>query len=130
MTKKKQDTKGSGAVTGFVLGAATVAATAAGYFLYGPKGAQNRTAVRAWTLKAKGDVLSEFEKMKEVSEDSYFAAVDKVTARYAKLKDVTEAEREKFAAELKKYWKEIKKQASAKQATKKSVAAKKKSAKK
>ena len=104
MASKKAD-KGSG----LGLAAALVGAAAAGFYLYGPKGAENRKAVKAWTLKAKAEVLEKFENAKEVSDDMYVETVDKVTAKYGKLKSVGEEEAGKLNAELKKHWKSIKK---------------------
>jgi len=105
-TKKVK--KGSG---GGKLVAALVGAAAAGYYLYGPKGAANRQKVKAWSLKAKAEVLEKLEKAKDVSDKSYAETVDKVTAKYAKLKTVGDAEASKLNRELKRHWGAIKKSA-------------------
>lgn len=102
----KKDTSKVGAALGTA--AAAVAGAAAGFFLYGAKGAENRVKVKAWTLKAKGEVLEQIEKAKEVSEESYAETVDKVTAKYGKLKTVGEEEATKLNRELKRHWKAIK----------------------
>jgi uncharacterized protein HemX len=117
-TSNKQDTKST---TGAKLGlaASVVGAIAAGYYLYGPKGAQNRQKVQAWTLKAKAEVLERFEKAKEVTEETYTDTVDKVTAKYAKMKNIGEEEAKKLNAELKRHWKSIKKAAEEKPSKKK-----------
>jgi hypothetical protein len=104
-TKKEQQEIGAG----LGVAAALITTAAAGFFLYGPKGAENRVKVRAWTLKAKAEVLEHFEKAKDITDDSYDAVVDKVTAKYAKVKTVGEEEAAKLNAELKKHWKSIKK---------------------
>ncbi len=104
-SKKEQSDIG----VGLGMAAAVIGTAAAGFFLYGPKGAENRVKVRAWTLKAKGEVLEHFEKAKEVTDDSYAEIVDKVTAKYGKVKSVGEEEATKLNAELKKHWKSIKK---------------------
>jgi hypothetical protein len=109
--KKKKKEKGGG----LGLAATLVGAAAAGYYLYGPKGKENRVKLKAWTLKAKGEVLEKFEKAKEVSDESYAETVDKVTAKYAKLKSVGEDEAMKLNRELKRHWKAIKKAAEEKQ---------------
>ncbi len=114
--------KGSGGLLG--VAAAAVGAAAAGFFLYGPKGAENRQKIRGWTLKAKGEVLEKLEDAKDLSDESYDAIVDTVTARYAKLKKVGEEEAGKLNKELKKHWKSIKKMAS-EQSTKKKPAPRK-----
>ncbi len=112
---------------GLATGVGLLGAVAAGYFLYGPKGAQNRKKVRAWTIKAKGEVLSEFEKMKDVTEASYAQAIEKVAARYSKLKDIDPAEVASLVGELKRHWKNIQKdlKPAPKKAAKKSAAKKK-----
>ena len=109
--------KGSTGLLG--VAAAAAAAVAAGFFLYGPKGADNRQKVRGWTLKAKGEVLEKLEDAKDLSDESYDLIVDTVTARYAKLKKVGEEEAAKLNKELKKHWKSIKKLASEQPAKKK-----------
>ena len=57
--------------------------------------------------------------IKLVTEDSYHNAVDAVTAKYAKLKDVGEEEAGKLNLELKRHWKEIQKAAATKAGKKK-----------
>ncbi len=110
-TRKKKGTLG--------LKATLIGAAAAGYYLYGPKGAANRKKVKAWTLKAKGEVLERFEKVKEVSDDSYAETVDKVTTKYGKMKSVGEVEAAKLNRELKRHWKAIKKAAEEKPTSRK-----------
>ena len=104
--KKKAKSGGGGKLV-----AALVGAAAAGYYLYGPTGAANRQKVKAWSLKAKADVLEQLEKAKDVSEESYNKTVDKVTAKYAKMKPVGQAEAAKLNRELKRHWGAIKKSA-------------------
>ena len=92
---------------GLALGASVVAAMAGGYFLYGPHGRENRKKVRAWTIKARGEILAELEKMKEVTAEKYDQAVEKVTAKYAKMKDVSADEIGDLKKDMKKYWRQI-----------------------
>lgn len=109
-TNTKKKTSGTaGKVGAFVAGAA-VATAAVGYFLYGPKGAENRKKVEGWTVKAKGEVLSKLENAKDVSEEKYHQIVDAVTGRYAKMKDVGEDKADKLNKELKRYWSKIKRE--------------------
>ncbi len=142
-TKKKEDHKDI--AKGIALGAGLVTIAAAGYFLFGPKGKENRKKIRGWTLKAKGEVLEKIEKLEDISEEKYHAIVDAVIAKYQKAKHVATDELEKFEKELRAYWKKIakdlkekskpaKKKAPAKKTTKKpatkKTAAKKKVTKK
>lgn len=89
--------------------AAVAAFAAAGYFLYGKDGAKNRKKVRGWMLKAKGEVLEGVEKLKEVTEPQYATIVEKVSAKYAGLKNIDPAELEAMVRELRGHWKNIKK---------------------
>jgi uncharacterized protein HemX len=92
------------------LAAVAVAAAAGAYFLYGKNGASNRKKIRGWTLKAKGEILDQVEKMKEVTEDKYQAVIDKVAQKYQAVKDIDPKEHEQMAKELKSHWKSIKTQ--------------------
>ena len=100
--------------------AALIGAAAAGFYLYGSKGKENRVKVKAWTLKAKAEVLEKFEQTKqEVTDEKYVEVVDKVTARYAKMKTVGEEEATKLNRELKRHWNAIKRTAQEKPGKKK-----------
>jgi len=106
MANKKMDNKttfGAGVATGV----GVIAAIAGGYLMYGPHGKENRKQVKSWMIKARGDMLAEIEKMKDVTKESYDMAVEKVTAKYSKLKDVTEKDIEMLRGDLNKYWKNI-----------------------
>ena len=96
-------------------GLVAVAAAAAGtYFLYGSKNApKNRKMVKAWSLKAKGEVLEKLEKLKEVNEEVYHNIVDQVSAKYETLKNIDKKDVMAFADELKKHWKGIEKEVKA-----------------
>lgn len=104
-TGNKKDDSSFGA--GIAVGAGIIAAIAGGYFLYGPDGKTNRKKVRAWAIKARGEVLSEIEKMKEVTAEKYDMAVEKVLTKYSKVKDITGPEIDDLKSELKRYWKKI-----------------------
>ena len=89
------------------LGAAAVAGT---YFLYGSKNAaKNRKQVKAWAIKAKGDILERLEGLKEVNEEVYNRVVDEVSAQYKKAKNLTAADLVEFVDEVKGHWKDISK---------------------
>ena len=91
------------------LGLAAVAAAAAGaYFFYGKNGAKNRKHLKAWTVKAKGEVMENLEKLSDVSEKTYNKTVDQVLAKYKKLKHVAPKELAEVQKELKSSWKMVK----------------------
>ncbi len=122
MTIKRNTTKkkSMGGV-GFSVVALAAAAAAGTYFLYGSKGAvKNRKDVKGWTLKIKGEVLEEIEKLKNIEEEDYKRIIDTVAKKYKKLKTVNTKEAEALASELKKQWKEISKEAG-KKSTKKTA---------
>ncbi len=120
-------TKTSGAkkvaVGAGILGLAA-AGIAGAYFLYGKDGAKNRKKIKAWGLKAKAEVLEKLEKAKDLTEGNYHEIIDAVSAKYSKAKDITPEDIAGFAKDLKKHWKDIKKdlapKVAAKKATKKS----------
>ncbi len=105
MAKKTEKKSMFGA--GLIAGAGIIASIAGGYLLYGPEGKNNRKQVKSWMIKARGDMLSEIEKMKDVSKDKYEEAVVKITSKYAKLKDVGEQDIDMLKKDLMKYWKHI-----------------------
>lgn len=109
MAKKK--TTSSSSNTGITLGLAglAVAGIAGAYLLYGKDGAKNRKTIKAWTLRAKADILEKLEKAKEVSQETFEVVVDEISAKYGtKIKDIDPADIEKFAKDIKKHWKDIK----------------------
>lgn len=131
-SKNTKKTDSSNFDEGVVVGVAAAAAAFAGYYLFGPKGKENRAKIKGWTLKAKGEVLERIEKLEEVSEEKYHAIVDSVMNKYKKLKHTTEEETDKLEKELKKRFKDVardmkgkKKTATKKVAKARTVAAKK-----
>jgi hypothetical protein len=113
MAKKKNKGSEKAIVAG------VTAAVAGLVFLYGSEaGAKKRKKIKGWTLKAKGEVLEKLEKAKEVNEDVYNSTVDKVMAKYAKLKHVNDDEVEPMIKEFKKHWNQIKKELKTKPKTK------------
>jgi hypothetical protein len=94
---------------GVGLGLAAVAAAAAGaYFFYGPSGSKNRKNMKAWAVKAKGEVMENVEKLSNISEKTYNQTVDQVLAKYKKLKHVAPKELADVQKELKSSWKAVK----------------------
>ena len=98
--ENKKDIGKNGLLVG--AGIVAVAAAAAGaYFLYGSKNAkQHRKQIKAWTLKAKGEVLEKLEKLKDVNEEIYHKVVKQVSDKYQALKSIDKADVMEFADEL------------------------------
>lgn len=87
---------------------ALAAAAAAGtYFFAGKRGAKNRAKVSKWADAAKQDVVKQLRGVKQVSKDSYNAAVDAVMGNYKKLQKIKPAEVVALASELKGHWNNI-----------------------
>ena len=105
---KKQGMNNGLVAGGIGLAAASVAAVAGGYLLYGVKdAAKNRKKVRGWALKAKGEILEKIENMQEVTEDKYQNVVDAVNKKYSSLKNVDPMELTALISDAKKHWKTI-----------------------
>jgi hypothetical protein len=91
--------------------AALVAAAAGTYFFYGSKDAKkNRATAKAWSHKAKNEVIKELKKASATTEKSYHATVKDVAARYQKLQKLDPKEVAVFVSELKSHWKNISKE--------------------
>jgi hypothetical protein len=98
-------------IKNIALGAGVATAIAGIYFLYGSKSAaKNRKKVKAWTFKAKGEILEQFENLSEMSEEAYDKIVKEVSEKYQALKNIDKKDIEEFVAELKSYWKNISKE--------------------
>lgn len=107
MTQKKTTNK-AGAVVMSIAG--LTAAAVGAYYLYGHKdAAKNRAKIKGWMLKAKGEVLEELEKAKDVTESAYMGAVDTVLKKYNELKTIDPAELGEFMTEMKAHWSGIQK---------------------
>ncbi|QQR82578.1 hypothetical protein IPJ70_00475 [Candidatus Campbellbacteria bacterium] len=106
-------------------GIAALAAAAAGtYFFYASKDAKkNRAVVKAWSVKAKKDVVAELKQASAISEKGYHTTIKEVAERYKKLQKLDPKDVQAFVTELKGHWKNISKEL--KVATKKPVAKKK-----
>lgn len=101
--------KGTLVALGLIIGAAGA------YFLYGTKkGAKKREEIKGWMLKMKGEVLERMENMKDVSEETYQAIIEKVAETYRGVASIDKEELEDLVDDLKKHWKNIVKQASKK----------------
>lgn len=107
MTQKKTTNK-AGAVVMSIAG--LTAAAVGAYYLYGHKdAAKNRAKIKGWMLKAKGDVIEELEKAKDVTESAYMGAVDAVVKKYNELKTIDPGELGEFMTEMKDHWSGIQK---------------------
>lgn len=107
MVKKKEQSSGVGA--GLAV-AATIAAAAGAYFIYGTKeGAKTKKKIKSWALKAKAEVLEKIEKAKDISEDSYNTAVSSVMQKYEKMRSEHGDEIDAVTKELRGYWGQLKK---------------------
>jgi len=108
MAKRTTKKKKSNAVgIGVAITAAAVAAAGA-YFLYGSKNAaKNRKKIKGWTLQAKGEVLEQMERIKNLSQEDYERLVDRVMTRYRRVGSAAAPEVAKLARELKGHWKHL-----------------------
>lgn len=125
--QKKTNTMSVGTAAG--LAASLTAIAAAGYFVFGPQAKKNKKAIKSWTLKMKGEVLEKIEKLKEVTPELYHKAIDDVSAKYGKMKELSAPEVALLAADLKKHWKAISRDLSPTKAKKSVKKAAKKAAK-
>ncbi|MEK7494187.1 MAG: hypothetical protein AAB630_03475 [Patescibacteria group bacterium] len=111
---KKPAKKPGHAVSKTAVGAglAAVAAAVAGtYFLYGSKNApKHRKQVKAWSLKARGEILEQLEKLSKVDEAAYHKVIKQVASKYKALKRLDAKDVVEFAEELKGHWKDIAKE--------------------
>ncbi|OHB24961.1 MAG: hypothetical protein A2542_01640 [Parcubacteria group bacterium RIFOXYD2_FULL_52_8] len=94
---------------GLGVAAAAVAAVAGAYFLYGKLDKKKKKKIQSWVLKAKAEVLERLEGMKEVSQETYEALIDKVAAKYEQAKHVDKKELTAMVDDMKKHWKAIQK---------------------
>ncbi len=115
---KKQASKGiTGAVVG---GVASVAAlSAAAYVLFGPDAKKNRKAIKGWAIKMKGEIIEKLEEAKDITEPVYHNIIDKVSAKYAKAKNIDQAELESLVTDVRKHWKTMTKSSKPKAKAKK-----------
>jgi gas vesicle protein len=102
---KKSNAGGVGKA--LVVGAGVAVASAAAYLLMGPEGKKNRKQIKGWTIKMKGEMIEKLEGLKEVTEPMYHKIVDDISAKYAKLRDVDQADVEQVVDEVKRHWKAL-----------------------
>lgn len=97
-------------VLAFLAGAA-VATIAGMYYLYGPRGREHREKVEFWVEDAKREIADKVERARDFTEDAYYEIVDRVTERYARMKDIGKEKAQNLADELKTHWAHIKEEA-------------------
>lgn len=89
------------------LGLAAAATAAAAYYFFGKDGAKHRRKAVVWANKAKGDVLTELKKLKNVNQKTYSQAVDKAMKKYQKFQKENPEAYALLAKELKTHWPKI-----------------------
>jgi len=114
MVKKIVKKKGLSAKQVVGIGAGVAVLSAAAYILFGPNGKKNRKVIHGWAVKMKGEIIEEFENVKELTEPVYNKIIDKAQARYAKFNNVDKKELELLVKDIRKHWKTIKKDADSK----------------
>jgi hypothetical protein len=91
------------------VGVAVALAAAAGYFFFYSKNAdQNRKKLRGWMLKLKAEVVDKLETVKTLNQETFYAVIDDVAARYGKVKSIDQKELSGLVADLKRHWKNLK----------------------
>ncbi|HWC57679.1 MAG TPA: hypothetical protein VG621_01865 [Candidatus Paceibacterota bacterium] len=106
----KKDTQKKSSIsknTVAAIGAGMAALAAASYYFFGPQGKKNRTQLRGWMIKMKGDIVEKLEESKDITEPLYHQIIDTVAARYQKTNKESAAEILAFAQMLKGQWKGI-----------------------
>lgn len=116
MIKKNTSNKTNSAIA--ITGIA-VASLALSYFLYGKNAPKRRRALTSWMLRAKADVMDKLEKAKDISEPMFHTIIDTSMEKYAKLKNINPEDIALFGTEIKKQWRDIKKEITTKTITKK-----------
>lgn len=105
--KKESSKKGVSTGTVVAIGAGVAAAAAISYYFFGPEGKKNRTKLKGWMVKMKGEVVEKMEDAQDMTETAYNTIVDNVSAAYQKSGKIGAAEVTAFASTLKKHWKGI-----------------------
>ncbi len=111
MNTNKSHSKKSSHALAIGAGLTALAATVAGaYYLYGTEtGKKKRKVMQSWMLKMKADVMDEIEHLKDLNEDLYYAAVEKIADKYKKVQNIDPAEVMLLAKRMQQHWKDIKK---------------------
>lgn len=105
----QKNNKQSNVVKYAVIGASLAGLAATAYFLFGPKGKQNRQHIKAWAIKMKGEVIERLETAREITEPVYHEIINSVAKDYKKGKKASQEEIDSLADDLKKHWKSMSK---------------------
>ncbi len=90
---------------GVAAAAAAAAAAAGAYWFYGSAdAAKHRKQVKSFMIKARADVLSAVERVKDIDKEKYYAIVEKVIQKYAGVAGVTATEVAEMGRDLKNAW--------------------------
>ncbi len=73
----------------------------------------------------KGEVLERMEQLKDLSEETYDKVIDEVSLQYSKLQNVDTSELQALTKDLKRHWKNIKRDILTPKTNKKAPAKKK-----
>jgi hypothetical protein len=93
---------------GLVIAGALAATALGAYYLSGTEGKKRKQQIKGWMLKAKGEVLDQVEKAKELDREVYERIVDGVAERYSKVKSIDVQEVGLLMNELRGHWNKIK----------------------
>ena len=58
----------------------------------------------------KGEVIEQLEKLKEINEEAYHRAVETVAEKYRKMKSIDQMDVEQIVAEMKKHWRNVRRE--------------------
>ena len=94
-----------------VLGASLAGLAASAYYFFGKDGSKHQKQVKSWALKMKAEVIGKLEQAREITEPVYHDIIDAVAREYMKGMKDNKTEVEALAADLKKHWKSISKNA-------------------
>lgn len=111
MSTRKNAHKGGRGSVGLLIAGTAAAASAATYYLYGPKGVEHRKQLHGLVLKASGEVVEQVEKLKHIDKKRYEKLIARVTSKYKKLKTIDRKDIEGLKKELMAGWKHIEKAA-------------------
>jgi hypothetical protein len=114
---KKATKKSNNGMIAAEIGAGVIAAgaaAAAGYYFYGDKKAKkHRQAASKWTKGMKTQVVKEAKAVVKMDQKAMAAIVDRAAAAYAGVRSIDSRDVEHAAAELKRNWKLVEKEAAA-----------------